>query len=500
MNRIKPSKHFLLVFITSLLAFIIAYPLTYNALVTKDSLINHSYKDFLLRYTNSPRLIIDSGSNSNYGINSNLLEKELGILTINLADNGSIPLQEKLYRLEKFSRKGDVILLPLEWPYYFSTATETTFFIENIIDKLHFYYTPLPWTIKLKLIFNTPFYTVLRALIIPPQYRFEYVDLIRYKHQFKHHYRGDNQDDFQRKEKFDDCNRYIFRHQENGSLYSGDVFLKQKKILSSIFKENIKILKKLQHKGVSILLTWPVVVGENCYAGEYAPHFQRFVADIKNYLAKNNLIMIGEPEDSHFEIKFIADTPYHVIPAARDIRTQKLIGTIKKSNANSLFNIVKESPYILTIDEIAVKAKFIDSLNTVKNREQVSINKDNSYFLASGWYPIEPWGVWSKENESILYIKLAADLIQHNLQLIIENNLYGTQDKTTVLINDKKLGDYVLEGRKSIVIPRHYLTDKSGLVKIQFNHIHVKSPLEYGENQDTRKLKFGLKSLQFSRI
>jgi hypothetical protein len=188
-----------------------------------------------------------------------------------------------------------------------------------------------------------------------------------------------------------------------------------------------------------------------------------------------------------------------VIPTARDTRTNKLIATIQKSPAINWFKNVKNNQYSLSINEDILKKKIISSL-PIKQEGDIINTIQDGIFLAKGWYPIESWGVWSKDNESILYVKLDTDLLAYNLQLTIENNFFKTQDKTTVWINDKKLGDYVLEGRKSIIIPRHYLTDKSGLVKIQFNHIHVKSPLEYGENQDARKLKFGLKSLQFSRI
>jgi hypothetical protein len=59
----------------------------------------------------------------------------------------------------------------------------------------------------------------------------------------------------------------------------------------------------------------------------------------------------------------------------------------------------------------------------------------------------------------------------------------------------------MLEGGSPIVIPKHLISDKAdGLLKIQFTHVNVKSPLEYAENQDGRKIKFGLKALQFTRI
>lgn len=441
-------------------------------------------------------------------MNSDILEKELGVLTINLADNAGYPLREKLYRLEKFTHKGDVIMLPLEWPHYFF-KDPPWFFLENLFAELNFYYHEMPILIKLNLIAKLPFSSAVRILfkkitqptLIENQIQTEYKRFIDYEDRFRQKERGDSKEGIiagNNKDKGVSCNEYIF-----GKGLGYDV-LKSGFIISEQFKQNIELIKKLQSKGVQVLFTWPTVVGDGCYQGKYADSFQAFVIKIKHYLNQNNILFVGEPEESRFEKNYLFNSYYHLIAVARDNRTKKLVELIEKSPAKAWFKQPTGQSPSLTLTANLIKSQMANllagSLAGIGNHQLLTVSHQNKLFLVKGWHPIEPWGVWSKENESILYIKLAADLIQHNLQLIIENNLYGTQDKTTVLINDKKLGDYVLEGRKSIIIPRHYLTDKSGLVKIQFNHHHVKSPLEYGENQDARKLKFGLKSLQFSRI
>jgi hypothetical protein len=491
-----------------LLGFIIAYPLIYNSLVTKDSLINHSYKDFLLRYTNSPRLIIDSGSNSVYGVNSGILEKELRILTINVADNAGYPLREKLYRLEKFTHKGDVIMLPLEWSHYFFKETPW-FFLENLFAELNFYYHEMPILIKLNLIAKLPFSSTVRILfkkitqptLIENQIQAEYKRFIDYEDRFRQKERGDSKEAIMasnNKDKGVSCNEYIF-----GKGLGYDV-LKSGFIISEQFKQNIELIKKLQNKGVQVLFTWPTVVGDGCYQGKYADSFQAFVIKIKHYLNQNNILFVGEPDESRFEKNYLFNSYYHVIAVARDNRTKKLVELIQKSPAKTWFKQPTGQSPSLTLTTNLIESQLANllagSLAGISHHQLLTISRQNKLFLAKGWYPIEPWGVWSKENESVLYVKLKVDLLQQDLKLVIENNLYGTQDKTTVLINDKKLGDYLLADKNSLVIPKQFLNANDGLVKIQFNHHHVKSPLEYGENRDPRKLKFGLKSLQFSRI
>jgi len=349
----------------------------------------------------------------------------------------------------------------------------------------------MSFLVKLQLISETPFSSVLKKSIVilnnkTYKARDEYMRFINYKNEFNNKARGDYQHTGEKP---------ILTHWVK-DFTCNEGILGNNLVLSSMFKKNVTLINKLQKKGVHVLFTWPVVVGDNCYQGEDSIKLKKFVVQIKNYLKQNNIIMIGEPEDSLFKKQAMFDSYYHVNSVARDIRTNRLLVKLK----NLEIITYKHKNTNLNINEIIIKNYFINSFKPVKLVQTINIHNTNAIFLASGWYLVEPWGIWSQGNESILYVKLATNLLQQNLKLVIENNLYGTQDKTTVLINDKKLGDYLLEGKKSLIIPKKFLENNDGLVKIQFNYFNVKSPLEYGLNRDERKIKFGLKSLQFRRV
>jgi hypothetical protein len=500
MKKIKTGKRFLMIVISSFLGFTLIYLLTYDLLVKKDIFISHSYKDFLLRYTSGSRLIIDSGSNSVYGINSAMLETELGLFTINLADNAGIPLREKLYRIEQFSHPGDVVLLPLEWGNYFSETNSTTFFLDNLFTELNFYFYEMPAFIKLNLIIETPFSSVIRAAIeksketiLVENIQNEYIQLIDYENRFKLQEKGDYKGaviiGLRKEEQKISCDDYVLNGHEH------------RYILSDIFKKNIVLVNKLQQKGINIIFTWPVVTGDDCYQEKYAAVFNAFIDEIKNYLKERNILVVGEPQDSQFKRQYLLDSYYHVIPVARDMRTKKLIEVIRKSEAITWFKKTTFPKNALTISSELLKSNIFNSLPEIKNNQLIRISKDSNYFfLEKGWYPLENWGVWSNEVESVFYVKLNNNLLQHDLKLTIENDLYKVKDKTAVYINDKQLGIYFLEGKSNVVIPQYLLNNqKNGLIKIQFNHSNVKSPLEYGESEDSRKIKFGLKTLQFTR-
>ena len=90
---------------------LIAYTLTVDSLVQKTEMPS-TYKWLLLKNVPGPRLIFESGSNSHHAIDTDAIGTELGMSAINIADNGGYALEDKITRLETYTRKGDVIVLP----------------------------------------------------------------------------------------------------------------------------------------------------------------------------------------------------------------------------------------------------------------------------------------------------------------------------------------------------------------------------------------------------
>ena len=85
-----------------------------------------------------------------------MLEKELGVLTINLADHAGYPLHNKLLRIERYSHPGDILILPLEWPYYTYSKVPGVF-SENILGKINHYYFYDSKIEEIKQIWKSPF-------------------------------------------------------------------------------------------------------------------------------------------------------------------------------------------------------------------------------------------------------------------------------------------------------------------------------------------------------
>jgi len=348
LSKIKKAKYFLLSIVVWLIILIAFYTSFFLWIGNREIEISHSYKQFLLQHTVGNRLIIESGSNSHHGINSNMLEDQLGILTINLADNGSYPLRNKLLRLKKYARKGDIVILPLEWRYYTHDVTPDIF-KENLFGKLNFYYFPSDSLFaEIKNIWNRPFSTFINAVSFQRKLaKRRSINLNYYLERFAKKERGEYlyhgplplaEDGT----KTLTCDQYILASQ-----------LQYGFMISQIFKDNLKLAKDLTNKGITVIFTWPSVSGKDCYGSKYKKDFDLFIIKIKKLLKENGFRTIGSPYDSRFKKRYMLNTFFHLIPEARDVRTQRLINEIKKLHLPQLSsNINKDSRYFLDINMI----------------------------------------------------------------------------------------------------------------------------------------------------
>jgi len=341
-TQIKKAKRFLLMIGASLISLIVLYTIIYHYLGNRDFIVTNSYKQFLLQHTEGRRFIIDSGSNSFHGINTEMLEKELGILTINLADNAGFPLNNKLLRIEEYSHSGDIVMLPLEW-FYYTYSDVPGNFSENILGDLRHYYFYDSLFDEVLQIWSSPFSSFRRGI---KRHR----KLIRKKNEYlKEHI-----------EKFNNGERGTFNSIEPVTLEAEikvsacDPFIFGKTltedfVLSEIFKKNVKTIKRLQKKRIKVFFTWPIVVGKDCYSKTNRKKIDHIIHIIKNYIQENGLTIIGSPYENNFLEKDMLDTNYHIIPEAREQRTKRLIMDIRQSTVYKWFEQNQAMSYSLDI-------------------------------------------------------------------------------------------------------------------------------------------------------
>lgn len=284
-----------------------------------------AYKQHLLLNTPSPRLIIESGSNSFHAINSELLSKELGLKVINIAENFQFPLSHKIYRLLKYANKGDTVLLPLEYKYYIAPGMSAINY-EWLGKRASFYFQPLPFWQKLVIIANSPTNAFIQHFrstrdeitkstsnalakgkqgeVLPPEKITKLGDF-----------------DFSKAAEVGkessgyDCYHYLFGiYAKNGDLKITDEFM-----------ADLKLLKKLQDKGVRVIFTYPATCGDDCFDAQA----MKLIDSATRLIKDSGFEFIGYMKQSHFSRQMLLDTYYHIVPKARDERTKNLAIELK---------------------------------------------------------------------------------------------------------------------------------------------------------------------------
>ena len=294
--------------------------LSYDFFTTRNRAVPYSYPQLLLESIAAPRIVIDAGSSSMFGIEPALIEQAFGTPTIDVADNGSIPLDMKIYRMLKYAREGDTLIVPLEWVYYTRDIVPLDF-IDKTPDEYAAYYGSLPFAQRLYFsVRHVSLHNLSDAgrLYLRKDLRLNHLRRIRDEMSKWPH--GDRKDDTRRRSSVTDinCADYI--------AAAGEI--------PPIVPWAAKQLSDLQTKrNIRIYLTWPAVAGADCYA---MPNGRLPIADqARAIFERNGITVIGEPADSYFTPEHMLDTYYHVDSSAAHVRTERLIARLRDAGLKS---------------------------------------------------------------------------------------------------------------------------------------------------------------------
>ena len=86
----------------------------------------YQYKDYRAKSLKGKKILILSGSNSLFGINSKLIQEKTGYPVANLAVNGGLDISFLYYKLRVHMGQGDIVVMPLEFQYYTSKSEKFT--------------------------------------------------------------------------------------------------------------------------------------------------------------------------------------------------------------------------------------------------------------------------------------------------------------------------------------------------------------------------------------
>lgn len=357
-KALSPSK-FLLLAAAGIGILLPTYFVVIDKVLTPSGMgIPGSYKELLLTRNKGEKLIVDSGSNSFFGIEAHNLSNQLSRTVVNMADNAGYPLKHKFRYLARYAEKGDIILLPLEWQQYTTMEYPENYVTPILNGMLSYYYDSLPFKERFYIVYRKmPANIFLDALAkrtsSPFNKKWALKQLEKYKERLlpqNANSLGSGLATFNKEEHnpHQPCDSYIFSAQRKHGFVLGDDF----KMAASYLNDAVK-------DGVRVIFTWPVVVDyspqNRCYTSVMAKNnLTIFSATVREYIESLGFEIIGTPEESHYPDHYFNDTFYHLTEEGAEIRTRKLAkqlfsaGVTKKDDNYSVRKVIDK--YMLLID------------------------------------------------------------------------------------------------------------------------------------------------------
>jgi hypothetical protein len=288
--------------------------LSYDFFTSSNREVPYSYSEFLLENIAEPRIVIDAGSSSMWGIEPGLIEQAFGKTAIDVADNGAIPLDMKIYRLRKFAREGDTLIVPLEWVYYTREGVPQDF-TDKTPDEYAAYYSSQPfWTRLAFAVGHASLHNLSDAGRLYLRKDLQQTHYARMQADMSKWPRGDRKDDRRRRSSVEgiNCADYIAA---TGNIVTGVEWAAKQ-------LSDLQIKRRLR-----VYVTWPAVAGSDCY--EMASGHLPIAEQVRAVFERYGITVVGEPADSYFTAEHMLDTYYHVDGAAARVRTERLVSSLR---------------------------------------------------------------------------------------------------------------------------------------------------------------------------
>ncbi|MEH6590753.1 MAG: hypothetical protein V7746_10870 [Halioglobus sp.] len=334
------ANQFLVTSLCCFLATLAGYVVLIDRMGITRPAVSSPYSQFLLESAGSiqGKVIVDSGSNSVHGIDTEQLSDYFQAPVLVTASTAGFPLGPKIWNLSRYLLPGDVLILPLEWNQYVYPDSYPDDYIASLYNsdtRRSQDYTNLPLWEKITFIFTRlPFTDAISAvwqrLSQTADQQAQRRKLNAYQkrlHSGPGRAFGGNLQSGPKKPslgvmrngRMRSCDDYIFAQQKKNGL-----------VISEAFIDALAPLKALRAKGVNIYFTWPAVAdhaSSQCYQGQWpsTEALQAYVSDITALTESVGAQFIGSPEQQQMPAHCFLDTYYHLTQECAQTRTHILV-------------------------------------------------------------------------------------------------------------------------------------------------------------------------------
>jgi hypothetical protein len=501
---------------TLTLAVLLGYLYLVNFIVIRSSELPKVYSQYLLETSVGiqGKVIVDSGSNSLYGIEPTVLAEYFEAPVIIIAQNAGYPLLPRIYNIAEHVGKGDMVILPLEWNMYVADETLSSAFLKGVTypdSQTSYFYDALPAKERVRFILRQlPLANVFESLLQTPLHPVAYINesLNRVKH-YRQRIHSEHRSAFgsipsvhvATKEnplsKSMDCDNYVL----------GNQLFKTGFMISNEFRRALSAARNITDRGATVYFTWPAVVDSDssvCYSNvSLLPQIEDYTEQIRTVVETAGFYFVGNLRDSRFPSRCYVDTHYHITETCAVERTQRLVKQFAHNDVTPINGDTSPYKLLQMANERLDNIKEINLLPSLNNMlpfvtKVKPMDFDSKILLLKGWHRPESWGVWSDGETSTLLLKIDPKLLEAQLLTIsLSGTYYNGIEMTGVIINGEDFGQHDLTD-KIFTVPVALLNN--GMLRLKLNHHHVVSPTDLDASNDARKIKYGLTKIWLKNI
>lgn len=275
----------------------------------------------------SGRLVIISGSNGLFGINSDVISKDIGKPVINLAIHAGLDLGYYRMLLDKVLRRDDVVIMPLEYSYYGKKDMFTEWQVNNILAWGKEYLDWMSLSDKVDFFIHTPASRVVDGLLSPSVDKFDSEEKVS-------EYIPEGKDyglDYRSLNTYGDLNLdrpsakavkdLILNKQKNAATLS---YGKSSSYISDYTYNQLELIRRLVYsRGARMYLSWPASM-ETEYFNKNDTQAVSFTNDIKRKLELRGYHFVCSPFDSNLNQRLFLDTYYHLTSSGARLRSEAM--------------------------------------------------------------------------------------------------------------------------------------------------------------------------------
>ncbi|MGH9365265.1 MAG: hypothetical protein ACRD1B_08390, partial [Thermoanaerobaculia bacterium] len=267
------------------------------------------------------------------------IEKATGVRTVNLAIHGAFPLAYIVEYTKTILRPGDVVLMLLEYEYYWAGTADIAWFPNNSMAWEEEYFWGLSASGKLRFIGSVPAKRILNGVIAglyARRLRSLYGRAVRkpelvvaearevwekrlYAHgPFAYSLRG--------------VNEYGDLQNNRGRTYEDEfasILVIPFPYSRTVWDVLAGFLGYCDRRGIELLLGWPATV-RNPHLEAHMGTVRQHMEEIADRVRAIKLRTLGTPGDFILDKRYFFNTNYHLNEEGRRIRTEKMLPPLRR--------------------------------------------------------------------------------------------------------------------------------------------------------------------------